>query len=97
MRERDDEIHVRGLVYTFSRHYRDKPPEKQEANRDEIRFVLSEPSHRRPDGPRRTVYWRYVEARSEYLRVVEDQLPSGERQILTAYPDDDVSAQWEMQ
>ena len=97
MNEGDGEIHVHGRVYTYSRHYRDKPPEKQEADKDEIRFVLSAPSHRRPDGPRRTVYWRYVEAREEYLRVVEDQLPSGERQILTAYPDDEVSEQWAMQ
>lgn len=96
MPERDEEIHVHGRVYTFSRHYRDKPHELKEASIEEIRYVLLEPSHRRLDGPRRTVYWRHINTRRVYLRVVEDRLDTGEYQILTAYPDYDVDVQWEI-
>lgn len=96
MTEWDGEIHVHDRVYTFSRHWRDKPDELREASKEEIRYVLLDPSHRRPDGPRRTVYWRYIHDRRKYLRVVEDRLPTGEYQILTAYPDDEVDAQWEI-
>ena len=97
MTERDDEIHVPGRIYTFSRHYRDKPDELKQANKEEIRYVLLEPSHRRLDGSRRTAYWRYIHDRREYLRVVEGRLDTGEYQILTAYPNDEVDAQWEIQ
>ena len=93
----EGEIHVHGRVYTFSRHWRDKPEERKEANKEEIRYVLLEPSHRRLDGPRRTVYWRYIYPRGKYMRVVEDRLPAGEYQVLTAYPDDEVEAEWEIQ
>ena len=97
MTERDDEIHVHGRIYTYSQHYRDKPDELKQAYKEEIGYVLLEPSHRRLDGPRRTAYWRYIHNRGEYLRVVEDRLDTGEYQILTAYPDDEVDVQWEIQ
>lgn len=85
MAERDDEIHVHGRIYTFSRHYRDKPPEEKIATPSQIRYVMLEPSHFEQQGNRRAVYERYVPELELYLRVVEDRLDTGEWQILTAY------------
>lgn len=79
------EIRVGGRVYTHSRHWRDKPQHRKQANDAQIEYVLREPAHRQPDGPRRTVYERYVPELGFVLRVVEDRLPTGEFQILTAY------------
>lgn len=93
----DDEIHVHGRVYTFSRHWRDKAENKKDATKSEIEFVLLEPSYRRLDGPRRTVYWRYIPERGRHLKVVEDRIPTGEYQILTAHPDDNVIDAWRIQ
>ena len=79
------EIRVGGRVYTYSRHWRDKPQHWKQANDAQIEFVLREPAYQQPDGPRRTVYERYVPELGFVLRVVEDRLPTGEFQILTAY------------
>lgn len=86
MTERDDEIHVHGRVYTFSRHYRDKPAEEKIATNDQIRYVMLEPSFYQRQGNRRAVYERYVFELGTDLRVVEDRLDTGEWQILTVYP-----------
>ena len=85
MTERDDEIHVHGRVYTFSRHYRDKPDDEKIATNEQIRFVMLEPSYFQQQGNRRAVYERYVPELVTILRVVEDRLDTGEWQILTAY------------
>ena len=76
--ERDDEIHVHGRVYTFSRHYRDKQPEEKIATITQIRYVMLEPSHYEQQGDRRAVYERYVPDLGINLRVVEDRLDTGE-------------------
>lgn len=79
------EIRVGGRVYTHSRHWRDKHPAEREASDEQIRYVLLNPFQQRDEGPRRTVYERYVPELGFVLRVVEDRLPTGEFQILTAY------------
>lgn len=88
------EIRVGGRVYTYSRHYRDKHPSEREASDEQIRYALLNPYRQRNDGPRRTVYWRYLPEWGHYLKVVEDRLPTGERQILTAHPDKAKIAEW---
>ena len=85
MPERGEEIHVHGRVYTFSRHYRDKPDDEKIATSEQIRSVMLEPSYFQQQGNRRAVYERYVPELEIILRVVEDRLDTGEWQILTAY------------
>lgn len=85
MTERDDEIHVHGRIYTFSRHYRDKPQEEKIATTAQVLFVMLSPAHFERQGNRRAVYERYVPDLGINLRVVEDRLDTGEWQILTAY------------
>ena len=85
MTERDDEIHVHGRIYTYSRHYRDKPDNEKIATKEQIRFVMLEYSFFQQQGNRRAVYERFVPELGIDLRVVEDRLNTGEWQILTAY------------
>ena len=60
MTERDDEIHVHGRSYTFSRHYLEKPGEEKIATTSQIRYVMVQPSYFQQQGNRRAVYERYV-------------------------------------
>ena len=85
MVERDEEIHVHGRIYTFSRHYRDKPNEEKIATNEQIRFVMLESAYFEQQGNRRAIYERFVPELGMYLRVVEDRLDTGEWQILTVY------------
>jgi hypothetical protein len=79
------EIHVRGRVYTYSRHFIQNLPTRPEATKEYIEYVLLNPSYQERQGPRRIIYWRYVPGLGKHMKVVEDQLPTGELQILSAH------------
>jgi hypothetical protein len=95
MTDGSDEIHVNEKVYRHSRHYRAKPLDEREVTNAQIEYVLLNPFHQEEQGPRRTIYWRYVPELKAYLKVVEDRLPTGELQILTAYLETKTPLNWE--
>ena len=86
--EQDGVIRAWGRIYTFSRHYLDKPDGDKIATNAQIRYVMIEPSHFQQQGNRRAIYERFVPELGIKLRVVEDRLSTGEWQILTVYPVD---------
>ena len=85
MAERYGEIHVHGRVYTYSRHLRANLHRHPEATVENIGRVLRDPAKREKESDRRYIYWGYVPREDKFMIVVEDRLPTGEYQILSAY------------
>jgi hypothetical protein len=83
--ERQDEIHVRGRVYTFSRHLRASLHRHPEATIGNVEYVLLNPARQEPVGARRFIYWGYLPQVDQFMKIVEDRLTTGEYQILSAY------------
>lgn len=81
----DDEIHVHGRVYTFSRHLRFSLHRHPEATKRNIEQVLINPIRQEPLSDRRFLYWGYLPDMAQFMKIVEDRLPTGEYQILSAY------------
>ena len=85
MTQGSDEIRVHGRIYRHSNHFRNSIHRHPEATNENIEYVLMNPFYQETQGPRRTVYWRYIPELEKHMKVVEDRLPTGELQILTAY------------
>ena len=85
MTDRDEEIHVRGRIYTFSRHLRNNIHRHPEATKENVEHVLLDPVRQEPEGNRRFIYWGYLSQMGQFMIVVEDRLPTGEYQVLSAY------------
>lgn len=85
MTEWDEEIHARGRVYTLSQHLRDNRHRHPEATKENIERVLINPARQEPVGDRRYLYWGYLPYMEQFMKIIEDRLPNGEYQILSAY------------
>ncbi len=85
MAERGDEILAHGRAYTFSRHLRNNLHRHPEATKENVEHVLLNPARQEPEGNRRFIYWGYLSQMDQFMIVVEDRLPTGEYQVLSAY------------
>lgn len=83
--EKDDEIHIYGRLYTFSRHLRASLHRHPEATKENIEYVLLAPVKQERVSNRRVIYWDYLPQLNQFMMIVEDRLPSGEYQVLSAY------------